>query len=60
MNRKNRDGRGGDGAYKYPDIVTYVDLRPRIDQLTMVAERNRAAARQKSADGVVTVLWPAV
>lgn len=60
MNRKNRDGRVGDGGYKYPDIVTYVDLRPRTDQLTVVAERDGAAARKESVDGVVTILWPAV
>lgn len=64
MNRKNRDGRVGDalwsGADQCPDIVTYVDLRPRTDQMTIVAERDRAAARQKSASGVVTIIWPAV
>lgn len=62
MNRKNRDDRIGDapwsGADHRPDTVTFVDLRPRTDQLTIVAERDPAAGRQRSASGVVT--WPAV
>ncbi|MFG1621988.1 hypothetical protein [Kribbella sp. NPDC049227] len=64
MNRKNRDGRIGHEPWSeadhYQDTVTYVDLRPRIDQLTIVAQRDPAAARQKSANGVVTITWPAV
>jgi hypothetical protein len=62
MNRKNKDGRNGhtswSGAGQWPDTVTFVDLRPRTDQLTMAAEREPVAARQKSATGVIT--WPAV
>ncbi|TCC44237.1 hypothetical protein E0H75_35885 [Kribbella capetownensis] len=62
MNRKNRDGRIGhtpwSGAGQWPDSVTYVDLRPRTDQLTMAAERDPAGTRQKSANDLIT--WPAV
>ncbi|TCC54402.1 hypothetical protein E0H73_38805 [Kribbella pittospori] len=59
MNRKNRDGRTGHAQWLVAeDTVTYVDLRPRTDQLTMAANRDPAPARQKPANATIT--WPAV
>lgn len=62
MNRNDdRDDRFGDarwsGTYQHLGTVTYVDLRPRIDQLTIAAERRAAAPQQKSANAIT---WPAV